>query len=240
MCVAAEATRVPALFLIGDSTIASYPATRAVHGWGQQLPQFFAPAVAIKNHGASGRSSKSFLAEGRWDKVLQELRAGDYVMIQFGHNDSKPDVARHTLPREGYRENLLRYVRDTRAQGATPILATSVVRRSWNAAGEIVDTLGEYPIVTRELARDEGVPLVDLHALTLQLERELGVEGSKKLHLHLAPQEHPSAPQGMADNTHYSEYGATRVAGLAAGAIKQLDLPLARYVAMRGPQPVAK
>lgn len=228
--LAAQNDGAPSVFMIGDSTMASYPGTRPVHGWGQELPKFFAPAVAIRNHASSGRSSRSFLAEGRWEKVLQELRPGDFVIIQFGHNDSKPDAERRTEPRGEYRENLLRYIRETRAKGAEPILATSVVRRRWTASGEYLDTLGEYPVVTREVAKAERVPLLDMHALTMQLERELGVDGSKKVHLHLAAGAHPAEPKGLADDTHYSEYGAARVAELAAAELKRIGHPLARWV----------
>lgn len=218
----AEASRA-VLYLVGDSTMASYPATRPVHGWGQELPQFLRSGLTVRNHAASGRSSKSYIAEGRWDKVMAELKAGDFVIVQFGHNDSKrEDAARFTEPRGSYRENLLRFIREVRAKSATPILATSVIRRRWDSAGKLVDSLGEYPIVTRELAMNESVILLDLHALTMKLEQEAGPEGSKKLHLHLAAGEHPALPEGLADDTHYSEYGARRVAELAAREIDRV------------------
>jgi lysophospholipase L1-like esterase len=228
--VRAAGDTAPTLHLIGDSTMASYAATRPVHGWGQELGKFFRSELAIDNAATSGRSSKSFLAEGRWDKVLARLHPGDFVIIQFGHNDAKKeDAARYTEPRGSYRENLLRFVHETRAHGATPILATSVARRKWTD-GVLVNTHGEYPVVTREVAAAEHVPLIDLLASTMELERELGVDGSKKLHLHLRPNEHPSQPNGMADDTHYSEYGATRVAALAASAIRRLGVPLSDWV----------
>ena len=109
----AAAVNPPTIHLVGDSTMASYPSTRPVHGWGQALPQFFQPTLAIRNHAESGRSSKSFLDSGRWEKVLAALRPGDFVIIQFGHNDAKSqDVARYTEPRGSYRENLVRFVRE--------------------------------------------------------------------------------------------------------------------------------
>jgi lysophospholipase L1-like esterase len=134
------------LYLIGDSTMAEKePDKRPETGWGEMIPEFFNENLIVKNHAVNGRSSKSFIDEGRWDNVLDSLRPGDYVCIQFGHNDQKEyDPERYTIPITGYRQNLIRFITETRAKGACPLLATPIVRRKFNEEGTLVDTHGLY------------------------------------------------------------------------------------------------
>jgi lysophospholipase L1-like esterase len=175
----------------------------------------------------NGRSTKSFIDEGRWDKVVAALHAGDFVIIQFGHNDEKSDKpAVYAAAHGAYQDNLRRFVREARAHGATPILATPVARRKWNDAGELVDTHGEYPGALRAVAAEEKVPLLELNRLTTELERGHGVEGSKRLHLHYDAGAFTRWPEGVKDDTHFSEYGAARVAALAVQELLRLQLPL--------------
>lgn len=222
----------PAVHLIGDSTMADKPVDppNPEHGWGQAFPRFFREPAMIVNHAQNGRSTKSFIDEGLWDPVVAALRPGDWVIIEFGHNDEKDDAKRHTDPRGGYQENLRRFIRETRAKGAWPVLATPVVRRKWTDAGQLAETHGEYPEALREVARAEGVPLLELNTLTRELETAHGVEGSKKIHLWIPAGAYARKPEGWKDDTHYSAYGADRVAALAVQEILRQQLPLAAWV----------
>jgi lysophospholipase L1-like esterase len=225
------------VFLIGDSTMAEYPdpAHNPLHGWGQELQRYFDEGVRVRDLAVSGRSTKSFLDEGRWDAVLRELKPGDYVLVQFGHNDQKVnDPKRYTNPYTGYRHNLERLVDETRARGATPILASSIVRRKFNEAGTLVDTHGAYPFVTRVVAEQRHVPFLDLQRLTEELVASYGPEKSKEIYLWLAPGESPLYPEGSRDDTHLSPEGARLFAGLAARAIAGFDLPLSKHVREEG------
>jgi len=220
------------LHLIGDSTMAAKaPERRPETGWGEKLPDFFSAAVQIHNHAINGRSSRSFRAEGHWQKVLDQLRPGDYVLIQFGHNDEKvEDPARFTNPYGSYRYYLQRYVEESRARGATPILLSSVVRRNFNAQGSLVDTHGPYPAVVRELATALGVDFVDMNTLSEMLVAGLGAEHSRDLYLHLNAGANPNYPAGVDDDTHLRPAGASAFAQLAASAFCQQGLALRRYL----------
>ena len=223
----------PTLYLIGDSTMSDKenPDENPEHGWGQMLPELMNGEIKIENHAVNGRSSKSFIGEGRWQTVYEKLKPGDFVIIQFGHNDQKiksPD--RFTNPFTEYRHNLEKYVKETREKGATPILMSSIVRRNFNEHGTLVDTHGEYPLVVRMVAEDLDVPFIDMQWLTEQLEVKFGAEESADLHLHFEPGEVAYYPDGKSDNTHLSEQGATLVASLALQEIAKKDLPLKKYI----------
>jgi pectinesterase len=232
--IAADSAAAPApvIYLIGDSTAANK--SKPEHperGWGQLFAELIIPPARLDNRAQNGRSTKSFINEKRWDAVVEKLQPDDWVIIQFGHNDEKLDKpAVGAEARGAYRDNLLRFIRDTRAHGAQPVLATSVARRRWDTSGHLVDTHGDYPVVVRELAASEQVPLLELNQLTARMEEEAGIEGSKAFHLWFAPGEHPAIPNGIQDDTHYSELGARRVATLAAAEIHRLGLPLSASV----------
>lgn len=227
------AQQKPVLFLIGDSTIANKdnPDKNPEHGWGQVLQQFFTTGIEIQNHAMNGRSSKSFRTEGRWDKVEKQLKKGDFVVIQFGHNDQKvKDSTKFTNPYTQYRANLERYVNETRAKGATPILMTSIVRRNFTENGVLVDTHREYPLVVRLVADAMKVPFVDMQLLTEQMEISVGPEKSKLLHLHFKAGENPYYEKDKADDTHLSKLGAEKVANLAVTSLKTLKTGLEKYI----------
>ena len=227
------AQKKPTLFLIGDSTIANKenPDKNPEHGWGQVLPQYMTSGIEIQNHAMNGRSSKSFRTEGRWDKVEKQLKKGDFVVIQFGHNDQKiKDSTKFTNPYTQYRANLKRYVNETRAKGATPILMTSIVRRNFTENGVLVDTHKEYPLVVRMVANDMKVPFVDMQLLTEQMEIAYGPENSKKLHLHFKEGEEPYYTKAKDDDTHLSRLGAETVAKLAVKDLKSLKTGLEKYI----------
>lgn len=227
------AQKKPTLFLIGDSTMANKenPDKNPEHGWGQVLDQFFTTGIEIQNHAMNGRSSKSFRTEGRWNTIEKQLKKGDFVIIQFGHNDQKvKDSTKFTNPYTQYRANLERYVKEARAKGAIPILMTSIVRRNFNENGVLVDTHKEYPLIVRLVADDLHVPFVDMQLLTEQLEVSYGPENSKKLHLHYKEGEEPYYPKGKDDDTHLSKQGADLVAQLAVNSLKSMKTGLEKFI----------
>jgi PelA/Pel-15E family pectate lyase len=231
--VALVAQQKPTLYLIGDSTMSDKkdPEKNPEHGWGQMLPELMSSEINIQNHAVNGRSTRSFIAEGRWDKVKEQLKPGDFVFMQFGHNDQKVnDPARYTNPFTQYRSNLEKFVRETREKGATPILFSSIVRRNFNENGVLVDTHGQYPLVVRMVAKDMDVPFIDLQFLTEKLEIMYGPRDSKQLHLHLEPGENPYEPKGVTDDTHLSKMGADLVARLALHEIARQELELKKYI----------
>lgn len=217
------------VWTIGDSTMANKKAEVAPEtGWCQVFPEFVDSSVEIKNRAVNGRSSKSFITEGRWKAVLDSLQTGDYVFIQFGHNDQKiQDSTRYTEPFTTYRKNLERFVRETREKGATPILFTSVVRRKFEN-GFLIDTHGNYPVVTRMVAIEMNVPLVDLQILTIGAVTALGEEPSKQIYLWTPPTER--FPKERNDDTHLSVEGARLVAKLAAQQLILMDNSLAKQL----------
>lgn len=203
---------------IGDSTMADKPQPdeNPERGWVQMFSGLLTKGVTVKNHAVNGRSTRSFINEKRWDSVCHELKKGDYVFIQFGHNDQKEnDPDRYTNPHTAYRQNLIRFIKESRDKEAIPVLFTSIARRNFNEHGTLVDTHGAYPLEMRLVAQEYDVPLIDLQYLTEQLEESYGVEASKKLHLHYRPHEISYYLEGKVDNTHLSVFGATEVAKLA-------------------------
>jgi lysophospholipase L1-like esterase len=225
---AAQVGRSPRIHLAGDSTMADKPTDppNPEHGWGQLLPKFFKEPAMIVNHAANGRSTRSFITEGRWQKLVDALQPGDWVIIQFAHNDEKifPDA------RGEFQENLRRFVADVRAKQANPILATPCARRSFDNTGKLVDTHGDYPDAVRAVAAATRVPLLEMNRLTMALEEGHGPEGSKRLHLWIGAGVYPRQPAGYQDDTHYSAYGAERVAALAVQEIIRLRLPVADWL----------
>lgn len=242
------------IFMIGDSTMANKPIKNGnlERGWGMALQCYFDEGIIVDNHAVNGRSSKSFIDEGRWKVVVDKIKPGDYVFIQFGHNDEKPKADRHTDPGSTFDDNLRKFIRETREKGGIPVLFNSVVRRNFlksapdndddealrnttgptkiqsNEEGDIlVDTHGDYVVAPRNVAKEMNVPFVDANKITHDLEQGLGKEKSKKLHMWFLPGEEPSVPKGRQDNTHYSVYGAHVVARLLTDAIAK-EVPALR------------
>lgn len=203
------------IYTIGDSTMANkkpgkYPET----GWCQVMGAYLEASITVENHARNGRSSKSFIEEGRWKAVLDSLKSGDYVFIQFGHNDQKDyDSTRFTDPFGTYTENLEMFVNQTRDKGAHPILITSIVRRKFGEDGVLLDTHGDYPQAVRLLAKRLDVPMIDLQRLTEEWVNALGDEASKEMFLWVLPCD--NYPEGKKDDTHLSEQGAHAVARMA-------------------------
>lgn len=208
------AHRTPTWFLCGDSTMADYTANFApMTGWGQAL-RYLADGAFIENCAVCGRSTKSFIAEKRLNFVELCLRPGDKLLIQFGHNDEKPDVERATDPRTTYTDYLGMFIDAARRQGAEPILLTSIARRHFDAEGHLLHTHGEYPAAMRDLADYRGVKLIDMERATEALLTELGDEASKVL-FNWVEKGHPNYPDGVQDNTHLCLTGAVRLARFA-------------------------
>lgn len=221
------------VYTIGDSTMANKPNPREnpERGWAQVLPNFFNDNVVVDNRAVNGRSTKSFINEGKWQSVYDSLKPGDYVFIQFGHNDQKEnDPKRYTNPHSTYRHNLIQFVLETREKGATPILFSSIARRNFNKEGTLIDTHGAYPMEMRLVALEYNVPFIDLQYFTEQLEESYGVENSKKLHLHFKLGEKSYYPEGKTDDTHLSELGATKIAKMVVEQIQLLDIQLKKEI----------
>ncbi|WP_035691826.1 rhamnogalacturonan acetylesterase [Flavobacterium sp. F52] len=214
------------LYCIGDSTMANKkdPDKNPEHGWAQVLQPFFKENVTVINKAVNGRSTRSFINEKRWDSIYSKLKKGDYVFIEFGHNDQKiEDSARYTNPHTAYRYNLIRFVKESREKGAIPVLLTSISRRNFNEKGVLVPTHGDYPLETRLVAQEYKVPFIDLEYHTELLEQSYGPDKSKQLHLHFKAGENLYYDKDKADDTHLSLLGATKVAEIVIAQIKLLD-----------------
>ena len=250
------------IFTIGDSTMANkkLEGGNPERGWGQMLSRYFTDGITIDNHAVNGRSSKSFIDEGRWDNVLSKIQKGDYVFIQFGHNDEKDDPKRHTDPGTTFDTNLRKFVEETRAKGGIPVLFNSIVRRNFGKSGadavadaikqddirngidpkapkevieegaKLIDTHGAYLDSPANVAKELNVAFIDLNSLTHKLVEDLGPEKSKELYLWVQPKTVPALPDGREDNTHLSVHGASIVAEMAAKAVAKAIPELAQYL----------
>lgn len=219
VCFAQKTT----LYTIGDSTMANKkdPDRNPEHGWAQVLQPFFKDNIVVENKAVNGRSTKSFINEKRWDSVYKKLKKGDYVFIEFGHNDEKiEDSTRYTNPHTAYRYNLIKFVQESREKGAIPVLLTSISRRNFNEKGVLLPTHGDYPLETRLVAQEYKVPFIDLEYFTELLEQSYGPEKSKQLHLHYKAGENAYYDKDKADDTHLSLLGATKIAQIVIDQIK--------------------
>ena len=249
-----SSTKQITIFIIGDSTAAnkSNYKTNPERGWGMVLQGFYDARILVDNHAVNGQSSKSFIDDGRWKKVIDKVKPGDYVFIQFGHNDEKPNPKRHTDPGSTFDDNLRKFCRETMAKGGHPVLFNAVVRRNFMRkvdsmvedeslrsvkygdeevnSDTLIDTHGAYLFPPKYIAKELGVPFVDANRVTHDIEQGMGIEGSRKLHMWLKPGEVESIPDGRKDNTHYNIYGARVVAEALAKAIAQEVPALKKYI----------
>lgn len=214
----------PTVHFAGDSTMAdkgdsAYPE----RGWGELFRERLAPGWRLVNHAANGRSTVSFRTLGHWETLMAQLSAGDWVVIQFGHNDGKRhDPDRYAGPAVAFPSNLRTMIAEIRARGGSVVLATPVARRHWAADGTLTDTHGAYVGAVKSVAASEGVPLLDLERITREMILEAGPEGSKEFFVIFGPGAVPGHPEGREDNTHFSEAGARRVAVAAAAELSRL------------------
>ena len=210
------------IFLVGDSTIAikdpkAFPET----GWGMPFVYFWDSTVTVDNRAMNGRSTRTFMEEKRWEPVVNELQEGDYVFIQFGHNDEVPTKKSYT-PEKDFKANLIKYVTDTRNKKGNPVLITPVARRKFDSTGNIMETHAVYAQIVRDVAKENNVPLIDLSEKSKALFQLLGPETSKYLLNYLSAGEHPNYPEGKQDDTHFSELGARKIAEIVLADIKNL------------------
>ncbi len=225
------ADAAPLVYLAGDSTMATKPLDLPERGWGMALHGLMKDPAMIQNHAVNGRSTRSFIDEGRWARLVTALQPGDFVIIQFGHNDEKVENPKiGTDPKTTFSGNLRRFVKDVREKKATPILATPVARRKFDANGKLQPTHGVYPDAIRAVAVEEKVDLLDLEVATSKWLQEVGDEPSKKFFMWIEPGKFEKLPKGSQDNTHFVEAGAVHVAELAAAQIREQKLSLAQWV----------
>lgn len=227
--IAIEAVaNVPTLYIAGDSTVVDQT-KEPWAAWGQMMPVFFGPRLSIADEAESGETIRSFVSERRLAKIMSTIKPGDYLMVQFGHNDQKP--GKGYVPAEtDFKTYLLQYIREARAHGATPILVTPMNRRDFDASGKIMQTLGEYPQAMRDVARQENVALIDLNALSKTLFDAMGVQGTLHAFVHYPANTFPDQPEALADNTHFNAYGANELARTIVQSMRDQKLPLARYL----------
>ncbi len=210
------------IFMAGDSTMSikdphTYPET----GWGMPFANFWDSTVSIVNRAKNGRSTKTFISEGLWKSIYDEAGEGDYVFIQFGHNDESPEKKERYATPDTFKMNLTRFVTETREKKAIPILITPVSRRKFDSAGNAQETHTVYSALVKQVAEKEKVLLFDLDASSLALYAKWGKENSKLLFNQLKPAEHPNYPTGVQDNTHFNELGARLIAQLVLEDIKK-------------------
>jgi lysophospholipase L1-like esterase len=218
------------IWLCGDSTIAikqttAYPET----GWGMPFVHFWDSLVQVNNLAKNGRSTKTFINEKLWQQVLDGAEEGDYVFIQFGHNDEVPEKKSYTIP-EDFKSNLTKFIKETRALKATPILFTPVSRRQFDSAGIALENHKAYDELVKDVAVKEKVLFIDLDTKSRELYQTFGKDKSTLLFLQLQPGEHPNYPEGKIDNTHFSELGARLIAQLVLKEVKALNTSLNDHI----------
>ena len=223
------------ILMAGDSTMADKVLMKTVvdsltgrqfqepfmeRGWGQLLPEFVNQKAVVKNYAQNGRSTRTFIEEGLWTNLINNTEKGDFVIIQFGHNDSSKDKGeRYTNPAQ-FRINFVAFVNEVKLKGATPILCTPVARRKFDGNGQLISTHGIYPDIIRQVAKQYDVPLIDMEKLTSQWLQQEGVEASKKYFHKFPPGVSKLYPQGLDDNTHFNELGAKIVAAMFVNEVK--------------------
>ena len=219
---------VTTVFLCGNSTVVDQE-EEPWASWGQMITRWFGPQVAVANYAESGLSCTTFLAQLRLDKILSQLKKGDYVIVEFGHNDEKEkkdgDGAWYS-----YSRNLKIFVDRVRAAGGNIIFCTPTARRSFDADGHIINTHGDYPEAMKAVAQREQVPVIDLTQMTTTFYEALGVEGSKRALVHYPANTFANQDKALADNTHFNPYGAWEVAKMVVMGLKQINSPLADFL----------
>lgn len=212
------------IYIAGDSTVQNCtPEYYPQAGWGRLLHKYLRDNIKVDNHAMGGRSAKSFIREERLSKIFELIKGGDYLLIQFGHNDEKLEGG-FADPRGTYKAYLKYYIDGARERGANPVLVTPVNRRRFDLTGKFYLTHGAYPAAVIELGRELNVPVIDLCRLSEDLYKELGEEKSKELFLYLKKGDSPNYPEGSEDNTHFNQYGGFVLAGIIASELKRLGI----------------
>ncbi len=221
------------IWLIGDSTMSiketkAYPET----GWGMPFAYFWDSTVIVDDRAMNGRSTRTFIEEKRWDPVVRDMQEGDWVFIQFGHNDEVP-TKKSFVPENDFKNYLVKYITDTRSKKANPVLITPVARRKFDSTGHIQETHAVYAQIVRDVAKENNIPLIDLSEKSKALYQQMGPETSKYLFNYLKPGEHPNYPDGKQDDTHFSELGARKIAELVLQEIKNQKLEISHRIINR-------
>ena len=218
-------TDEPVIYLAGDSTVVDqyYEPWAA---WGQMLPRFFLPGIVVANHAESGETTKSFVGEHRLAKIMTTIKPGDYLFIQFAHNDMKPGA----VPLDEYKKLLTDFIAQTRAKGATPVLVTPMNRRTFDDAGKITNSFGPYPDAVREVAAEQKAALIDLNVMSKTLFEAMGPEGTLKAFMHYPADSFPGQTAAIADDTHFNSYGAYELARCIVHGIREANLPLTKFL----------
>jgi len=221
------------VYLIGDSTMCEYENSRApLTGWGMPFRYFFDSTVQLENRARGGRSTRTFISENRWQPIADSLQEGDYVLMQFGHNDEAKEERykdRYT-PVTDYKTNLIKFITETRSKKATPVLITPVTRMRFDKEGKIEETHKEYSAAVWEVSKQYNTAVIDLDAKSRDLLQQFGPATSKLLFMQLDSLEHPNYPGGQKDNTHFSEFGARRMAEIVLAEIRNQKLELAERI----------
>lgn len=207
------------IWMIGDSTMAVKKAERYPEsGWGVALSDLVSEKAKVHNHAASGRSTLSFIKEGRWKSVSDSLQKGDYVIIQFGHNDEKAEEKLYTEPFGSFKANMKKFIEETKGKGAIPIVCSSIVRRSFDSSGKLIDTHGDYIRAAKEVAKETKTNYIDMELLTRKMVVEMGPDKSKEIYNFIGKRK---------DSTHLNVKGAKAVAELFVKEVKREKLSLA-------------
>jgi lysophospholipase L1-like esterase len=220
-------TDIPTVYIAGDSTVVDQD-KEPWAAWGQMLPLFMDAHVAIANEAESGETIKSFVGERRFPKIMSTIKKGDYLMVQFAHNDQKPGGGFVPIP--DYKDLLRKFISDAQAKGATPILVTAMNRRRFDDAGKIEQTLGDYPQATRDVAAEQHVGLIDLNAMSKTLFEAMGPDGTLKAFVHYPANTFPGQAEELKDDTHFNSYGAYELARCIVKSIREQHLPLEQYL----------
>jgi lysophospholipase L1-like esterase len=223
--IAIEPIHEPTVYLAGDSTVVDQD-VEPWAAWGQMLPRFFRPGFAVANHAESGETIRSFEGEQRFAKVMSLIQPGDYLFMQFGHNDQKPNA----VSIDDYKKLLVEYIAQTRAKGATPVLVTSMNRRTFDADGKITNSLAGYPDAVREVAAAQHAAIIDLNAMSKSLFEAMGPDASLKAFMHYPANAFPNQTEAISDNTHFNKYGAYELARCMVQGIRTAKLPLRKFL----------
>lgn len=228
---AVEITKVDdqiTVYLAGNSTVVDQD-DEPWASWGQMITRFFKPGVAISNHAESGLTLGSFKGSHRLDKVLSTIKAGDYLFVEFGHNDQK-DHGPNNGAWKSYTENFKYFISEAKKKNAIPVIVTSTSRRAFSDSGKVINTLGDFPAAARKVAQDEGIPMIDLNVMSSAFYNALGVEKSTKAFVHYPANTFPGQTTALADNTHFNSYGAYELAKCIIEGIKLNHLGLEKYI----------
>lgn len=216
------------IFLAGNSTVVDQE-DEPWASWGQMVPRFFKPGIAVANHAESGLTLGSFTASRRLEKILSIAKPGDYLFIEFGHNDQK-DKGGNDGAYKSYTDRLKTFISEFRKKGGIPVIVTSTSRRSFDANGKTQNTLGDFPDAARKVSAAEKVPLIDLNVMTTHLYDALGEENSKKAFVHYPANSYPGQDKALADNTHFNPYGAYEIAKCIVMGIKAQKLGISKFI----------